>query len=190
MIKNSLILVICGLLLLSCTNEPSLQRYFVAHSEDANFINIDLSPSVLNIDQRLLSQEEQKAFKSFEKMNILAFNLNAENASIYESERTKIEDILKEEKYISLMKFSSGMQGVSVSYLGTEEKVDEIIFYARSAEAGFAVVRILGDRITSNDMMHFVTILQKSKINLEQLKPLQKMLQKTDNGESNNTTIN
>lgn len=181
MIKNYLILSLCSLFLISCNNEPSLQRYFVSHADDPNFINVDISPSILNVDQSLLSPEEKKAFKSFEKMNILAFNLNAENASIYESEKTKIEDILKEEKYKSLMKFNSGMQGVSVSYLGTEEKVDEIIFYARSAEAGFAVVRILGDSITPTDMMQFATILQKSKIDLKQLKPLEKMLPNKEN---------
>lgn len=189
MVKNSLILFLCSLFLISCNNEPSLQRYFVAHAEDPNFINVDISPSILNVDQSLLSAEEVKAFKSFDKMNILAFNLNAENASIYESEKEKIKAILKEEKYQSLMKFNSGMQGVSVSYLGTEEKVDEIIFYARSAEAGFAVVRILGNNITPTDMMQFATILQKSKIDLEQLKPLQKMLPKNNNS-TMNTEVN
>lgn len=175
---NYLLLFFCSFLLASCTSEQSLQSYFVSHSEDPNFISIDISPSILNVDKSLLSENEKKALDSFDKMNILAFNLNAENASIYETEKAKVEAILNTEKYNELMKYSSGMQGVSVSYLGTEEKVDEIIFYARSSEAGFAVVRILGDKITATDMMYFVSILQKSKINLEQLKPLQKMLDK------------
>ena len=189
MIKNSLILIVCSLFLMSCNKEPSLQRYFVGHEQDPNFVNVDISPSVLNIDQNSLTAEELKAFRSFEKMNILAFNLNAENASIYESEKGKVEKILAEEKYNSLMKFSSGNQGVSVSYLGSDEKVDEIIFFARSSEAGFAVVRILGNNITSTDMMHFVTIVQKSKIDLDQLKPLQKMLPKKDNSDVTNENI-
>lgn len=175
---NYLLLFFYSFLLASCNSEQSLQSYFVSHSEDPNFISIDISPSILNVDKSMLSENEKKALDSFDKMNILAFNLNAENASIYETEKAKVEAILNTEKYNELMKYSSGMQGVSVSYLGTEEKVDEIIFYARSSEAGFAVVRILGDKITATDMMYFVSILQKSKINLEQLKPLQKMLDK------------
>ena len=175
---NFVLLFLCSLLLVSCSSEQTLQSYFVSHAEDPNFISIDISPSILSVDKSLLSEDEQKALESFDKMNIIAFNLNAENASIYETEKAKVEAILNTEKYNVLMKYNSGMQGVTVSYLGTEEKVDEIIFYARSSDTGFAVVRILGDKITSTDMMYFVSILQKSKINLDQLKPLKNLTDK------------
>ena len=175
---NYFIIVLCSLFLVSCNSEPSLQKYFVAHSEDANFISIDVSPSILNIDKKMLSEVEQKALSSFEKMNILAFKLDTNNGSVYETEKTKVQDILKTDKYNVLMKAGSGKQGASVSYLGTDEKVDEIVVYAKSSETGFAVVRILGNKMTPTDMMHFVGIIQKSKIDLEQLKPLQEMMPK------------
>ena len=76
------------------------------------------------------------------------------------------------------MKPGSGKQAVSVNYIGTDEKIDEIVVYAKSNETGFAIVRILGDEMTPTDMMNFIGIMQKSKIDLEQLKPLQEMIPK------------
>ncbi|WP_432671565.1 DUF4252 domain-containing protein [Flavobacterium sp. SM2513] len=166
------------LLLVNCNSKPSLQKYFVSHSEDSNFISVDISPSILNIDKKLLSDEEQRALRSFDKMNILAFELHERNNSVYETEKETVQKILDAENYNLLMKYGSGKQGVAVSYLGTDEKVDEIVVFAKSAETGFAVVRILGNEMTPTDMMHLIVILQKSKIDLEQLKPLQEMMPK------------
>ncbi len=72
-------LAICSLILISCNSEPSLQKYFVENTENKNFIALDVSPSVLNIDKTKLSAEQNQAFQSFNKMNILAFKLDATN---------------------------------------------------------------------------------------------------------------
>lgn len=169
---------LCTLFLASCNSEPSLQKYFVKNTEDANFISVDISPSILNIDKKTLSEAEQKAMASFEKMNILAFKLDDKNATMYETEKANVQEILKAEKYNLLMKAGSGKQAVSVNYIGTDEKIDEIVVYAKSNETGFAIVRILGDEMTPTDMMNFIGIMQKSRIDLEQLKPLQEMIPK------------
>lgn len=170
------IVALCSLFLTSCNSEMSLQKYFVNHTEDSNFISVDISPSILNIDKKTLTDSEQKAMASFEKMNILAFKLDDKNESLYQTEKANVQEILKAEKYNLLMKAGSGKEGFSVSYLGTDEKVDEIVVFAKSAETGFAVVRILGDKMTPSDMMKFIGIIQKSKIDLKQLKPLQEMM--------------
>ncbi len=174
------ILVFVSLFLVSCNSEPSLQKYFVKQTENPNFISLDISPSILNIDKKTLTDEERKAWNSFEKMNILAFKLDDKNASLYETEKVNVQEILKADKYNVLIKAGSGKQGVTVSYLGTEEKVEELVVYAKSAETGFAVIRILGDKMTPTDMMHFIEIIKKSKIDLEQLKPLQDMIPKNN----------
>lgn len=175
---NYFIIVLCSLFLTNCDSKPSLEKYFVKNSEDSNFISLDISPTILNIEKKILSDDEKKSLSSFEKMNILAFKLDAANTSVYEAEKAKVQELLNADKYIFLMKAGSGKQGFSVSYLGTDEKVDEIVVYAKSAETGFAVVRILGNGMTPTDMMHFIGIIQKSKIDLEQLKPLQEMMPK------------
>jgi hypothetical protein len=42
------------------------------------------------------------------------------------------------------MKYSSGVEGASVSYVGTDEHIDEFVLFANSKDAGFAVIRVLG----------------------------------------------
>ena len=64
---------IASTLLSSCNDEPSLQKYFVEKTENKNFIALDLSPNMLNVDSLKLTVDENNALKSFEKVNILAF---------------------------------------------------------------------------------------------------------------------
>ena len=89
------LLIIASALFSSCNNEPSLQKYFVEKTENKNFIALDLSPSMLNVDSSKLSSEENEALKSFEKVNILAFKLNDSNKAEFDIERIKLNKILK-----------------------------------------------------------------------------------------------
>jgi hypothetical protein len=86
----SIVIIVCALLT-SCNDEPSLQKYFVEKTENKNFIALDLSPNMLNIDSSKLTADETAALKSFEKVNILAFKLNDSNKA--EFERGKIPTI-------------------------------------------------------------------------------------------------
>ena len=64
------------LTLVSCNSDPSLQKYFVENTDNKNFIALDVSPSILNVEKTKLSAEQTEALKSFDKMNILAFKAN------------------------------------------------------------------------------------------------------------------
>lgn len=165
-------------LFVSCNSEPSLQKYFVEHMEDKNFVALDVSSSILNIDKTKLSEEQRQALQSFDKMNILAFKLNEKNKGQFEIERAKVDTILKDEKYQQLMKFGSGKEGASISFIGTDEHIDEFVVFANRKENGFAVVRVLGKDMNPTNIMNMVGIMQKSNIDLEQLKPLQEILKK------------
>jgi hypothetical protein len=172
-------LAIIGILLLSsCNNEPTLQKYFVENTENKNFIALDLSPSILNIDASKLSAEQNAALKSFNKMNILAFKLDAKNKAEFEVERAKVNAILKGEKYQQLMKVGHGKGGASISFVGDDEHIEEFVLYANKKENGFAVVRILGKDMNPTGIMTMLSVLQKANIDLEQLKPLQQLLEK------------
>jgi hypothetical protein len=170
--------IIGSLLLSSCNNEPTLQKYFVENTENKNFIALDLSPSILNIDSSKLSMEQNVALKSFDKMNILAFKLDDKNKAEFEVERTKVNEILKDEKYQQLMKFGSGNEGASISFVGDDEHIEEFVLFANKKENGFAVIRILGKDMNPTGVMTMMSVLQKSNVNLEQLKPLQQLLNK------------
>jgi len=128
------IAVLFSLFLVSCGSEPSLQKYFVENTENKDFIVLDVSPSILNIDKTKLSVEQNEALSSFDKMNILAFKLNDKNKAQFELERVKVDAILKDAKYQQLMKIGSGKEGASVSYVGSDEHIEEFVFFANKKE--------------------------------------------------------
>ena len=164
------------MLLVGCNSEPSLQKYFVENSENKDFIAVDVSPSILNVDASKLTADQVKALQSFDKMNILAFKRNDKNQVQFEAERSKVNTILKDEKYQQLMKFGSGKDGDSVSFVGDDEHINEFVLYANKKENGFAVVRVLGKDMNPTTIMNMVSILKESNLDLEQLKPLQELM--------------
>ena len=164
--------------LISCNSEPSLQKYFVENSEKKDFIAIDVSPSILNLDKTKLSAVQTEALNSFEKMNILAFKVTDKNKTQFDTERIKVAAILKEPKYQELMKFGSGKEGASISFVGTDDNIEEFVVFANKKENGFTVIRILGKDMNPNNIMTLMSVLQKSKIDMEQLKPLEQLLKK------------
>lgn len=164
------------LTLISCNSEPSLQKYFVENTENKDFIALDVSANILNVDKAKLSTEQAEALNSFDKMNILAFKANDKNQTQFETERAKVKAILKNPKYQELMKVGSGKDGASVSFVGTDENIEEFVIFANRKENGFAVVRVLGKNMNPNNIMTLMSVLKESKIDIEQLKPLQELI--------------
>jgi hypothetical protein len=167
-----------AVLLVGCQSEPSLQKYYVESIEKKGFSVVDISPSILNLDKNKLTAEQNTALESFDKMNILAFKVNDSNKAEYETEKAKIKEILKDEKYQELVKFNQGKNGASVSFVGNENNIDEFVLFANQGESGFAVVRVLGDDMNPTGIMNMLSLLKDSKLNMEQLKPLQDLMPK------------
>jgi hypothetical protein len=162
--------------LVSCNSEPSLQKYFVENTDNKDFISLDVSPTILNLEKAKLSAEQDEALKSFDKMNILAFKANDKNQAQFETERAKVKAILKDPKYQQLMSFGSGKDGASISYVGSDDNIKEFVVFANRKENGFAVVRVLGENMNPNNIMTLMSVLKESKIDMEQLKPLQQLM--------------
>ncbi len=176
--KRLLTLAAIFTLAIACKTEPTLQKYFVEKSENKDFISLDVSPTIFNIDNTKLSVEQAEAVKSFEKINILAFQVTDSTRAQYDAERAKVDQILKDEKYQELMHVGSGKDGASISFVGDENNIDEFVLYAKRKENGFAVIRVLGDNMDPNSIMTMLSVLKDSDMNLEQLKPLQEMFAK------------
>ncbi|MFN3754295.1 DUF4252 domain-containing protein [Flavobacterium sp.] len=172
------IATLASLLLSSCSSEPSLQKYFVEKSEDKDFVALDLSPNIINVDKTKLTSEQKTALASFDKMNILAFKLDENNKAQFEAESNKLTQILKGKKYQQLMKVGSGKDGASVSFVGDEDNIDEFILFGKKEDNGFAVVRILGNDMNPNNIMNMISILQSANIDMDQLKPLEGLIKK------------
>jgi hypothetical protein len=160
----------------SCNSEPSLQKYFVENTENKDFIALDVSPSILNLEKAKLSAVQTEALNSFEKMNILAFKINDKNKAQFETERAKVNTILKDPKYQQLMKFGSGKEGASISFVGSDDNIEEFVIFANKNESGFAVVRVLGKDMNPNNIMTLMSVLKESKIDMKQLEPLQQLM--------------
>lgn len=168
-----------SLLLTSCNSKPSLQKYFVENQEKSGFLSVDVSPTILNVDKSKLTLEQNKALASFEKMNILAFKIDEKNKNQYEAEKKKVVEILKDTvTYKQLMKFGSGKQGASISYVGDENHINEFVIFGNQKESGFAVVRVLGNDMKPEDAMTMITVLQQSKIDMKQLEALTGLIKK------------
>ncbi|PZO29492.1 MAG: DUF4252 domain-containing protein [Flavobacteriaceae bacterium] len=171
-----IIAILIAVLLSSCNDEQSLQRYFVNNSENKDFIVLDVTSTILNLDKAKLSSEQKTALESFDKLNILVFRKDSTNAPKFETESKKVNQILKAKEYQELMKVNSGTDVASVSFVGSEDNIKEFIFYAKRDENGFAVVRVLGEDMNPNNILTLMTVLKESKIDLEQLKPLEGLM--------------
>ena len=175
--KKLLLLVSVVILLCSCEDKPSLQKYFVENTESSKFIAVDLAPSIIKTDKMALSETEIAALKSFEKMNILAFRTDSTNSVGYEEEIKEVKTILKDESYQQLMKAGSGNDGAAIYFVGDDdEHIEEFVVLVGKKENGFAVVRVLGKDMNPTHIMNMLSLLQKSQVNLDQLKPLQQLM--------------
>lgn len=168
--------IIISLVLTSCTGEPTLQKYFVENSEKKDFLVLDVSSSIINIDKSKLTTDQKTALGSFDKMNILAFKLDEKNKASYDMESQKVSEILKGKDYQELMKVGSGKDAASISYIGDDDHINEFILFAKKKDNGFAVVRILGNDMNPNNIMNMLSLLKSANVDMDQLKPLQALM--------------
>ncbi|UOB18213.1 DUF4252 domain-containing protein [Abyssalbus ytuae] len=176
---TNFVTVVCTVLLaLSCSNDESLQKYFVNNSENANFISLTIPSTVLNINQENLTPEQKEAYESVQKLNILAFKLKDDNRTEYEAEKGKISSILKNDKYQELMRLNSGKHKGVVKYLGDDTAIDEIIIYGNDNENGFALIRVLGNNMKPEKMMQLMKVVNANNIDGKGLNELKQFFKK------------
>ena len=175
--KKLLLLVSCMIMLYSCEDKPTLQKYYVKNTESPKFIALDLASSIIKTDKISLTETEKAALESFDKMNILAFRTDSTDITGYDKEIKEVKAILKDESYQQLMKAGSGNDGAAIYFVGNDdEHIEEFVVLAGKKENGFAVVRVLGNDMNPTNIVNMLSLLQKSDMNLEQLKPLQELM--------------
>ncbi|MGI9546679.1 MAG: DUF4252 domain-containing protein [Flavobacteriaceae bacterium] len=164
------ILVVTTILLLSaCSSTQSLQEYYVDNTANPNFISLDVPASILNLQEAELSKTQRQALESLKKLNVLAFKINSSNAQEYQIEKTKVNAILKQDKFVELMKLNSKYGKGVIKYLGDENAIDEVIIFGSSDEKGFALIRVLGDDMNPAHLIQLVKAIQTSDYNAENL---------------------
>lgn len=175
---KKVLVILVGLLVISCSNKPTLQKYFVENSESSDFIAVDLASSIINTDSINLTDSEKEALNSFDKLNILAFQKDSLSDVKYKSEKEKVKTILKSEEYEQLMRFGSSKNGGAVYLVGEDDSIDEFVLFATGDDQGFVVARVLGNNMNPSNIINLMDVLRKSDLDLEQLKPLQDALAK------------
>ena len=160
-IINSL-LVVMMLVAASCSSTQSLQEYYVDNSENPNFLSIDLPVSLLNMEKADLNAEQREALNSLKKMNVLAFKKTDANTVEFEAEKTTVKAILKNEKFIDLMKLNTSYGKGVIKYMGDDEMIDEVIIYGDNDEKGFMLIRVLGNNMKPANLVQFMQAIQKS----------------------------
>jgi len=167
-IKQVAIAVVAVMSLVSCSNEQSLQEYYVDNQDSSDFILIDVPMSLLRNDNMPLSEEDKKVLKTVRKINMIAYPVKADNKAKYPAELAKVNAILKGEKYEQLMSASHETGKMKLYFLGEEDAIDEVIAFASDENKGFAIARVLGDDMNIGDMMKVAQSFEKSGVNLGQ----------------------
>lgn len=162
------------LILISCDSTPSLQKYIVDSKENNEFMSIDIPASIIQLKDVDVSEEVKNTLGTIKKMNFLALQLNKDNQKLYDSEKLKVKKILKNPKYKQLVRFKRNKSNVSVSYLGKENAINEVVLFGSDNEKGFAIVRILGEKMNPSDI---IKLSQDIKIdgNSNQIKQLESL---------------
>ncbi len=176
-------LLILGVQFSGCNQEPTLQKYFVNHQNDENYVMVDLPAGMFLSFNDELANADQEAIESIKKVSVLAFPLNGSNTAHYESEVAVLNKILSQEKYKLLMKIGNTTKGMRIAYLGEEKAIDEVVFFGNDSDKGFIVARVLGEKMNVGELMKLVGKLENGDIKLN-LKQFESTLKKLDEIES------
>ncbi|MBA6151299.1 DUF4252 domain-containing protein [Gelidibacter maritimus] len=170
LIRNLTVMTLLMATLYSCNQGPSLQSYYVDSQEQPNFLSIDVPLSMLNLDQQQLTQDQNDAYKSIQKLNMLAYKVTPDNIMEYEAEMAKVKTILDNPKYEELMRGGSPEEGTfTIKTLGKDDDIDEFILFGNIDSRGFAIVRVLGRDMNPNKIMTLASALDKANIDDSQL---------------------
>ena len=146
----------------SCNNGPTLQTYYVDNELKPGFTTFDIPTSFIDLDKVELSEQQEKAYNSINKLNVIAFKLDDKNADAYKVELKNVKTILKNPKYEELMRGGNTTDGkFLVKFLGDIENIDELIILGNANDKGFMVARILGDDMNANDLVSLGTVMDK-----------------------------
>ncbi|NNF82271.1 MAG: DUF4252 domain-containing protein [Flavobacteriaceae bacterium] len=150
------------LTLWSCDQGASLQSYYVNNQETPNFISVDIPLSFVSLEHVELTEDQQDAYDSIDKLNMLGYTLDDDNEEEYRAEVAKVREILKDEKYEELFRGGNNKDGrVIVKYIGDDTTIDELIVFGNATDRGFAIIRVLGDKMNPSKIMKLGNVIDQ-----------------------------
>jgi len=134
--------------LTSCNYGETLQGYYVTNQETPNFISVDIPVSLVSVDNIELTNDQQDAYDSIDKLNMLGYTIGEDNQEEYKVELSKVQTLLKDDKYQELFRGGNSTDGkVNIKYIGDDDSIDELIIFGSANDRGFAIIRVLGDNM-------------------------------------------
>lgn len=153
------------LFMAGCSNNQSLQEYYVDNSENPNFLALDVPANILNLQEADLDETQIEALRSLKKLNILAFRKTEENIGDFKTERTKVDKILKNSDFKELMKLNSKFAKGVIKYKGDGDAIDEVVIYGTSEDKGFALIRVLGKNMNPAHLVQLMQAVENADLN-------------------------
>jgi len=175
LINKVVILIVVILLTASCSNETSLQKYYVDSENKSDILMIDIPTSLLVVKEDI-SVEAKQALESIDKLNLLAFKLNNKNAVAFAEEKAKVKQILANSNYQELLKVNDKGRKVTVKYLGSDDAMDEVVVYASDKKYGFALGRLLGNNMKPENMLKLLEGIKDMDADNETFKVLKNFM--------------
>jgi Domain of unknown function (DUF4252) len=168
---------LAALLLASCSNEPTVQKYFVQKSEEKGFVAVDIAPSIIKTDKLKLNDDEKKALDCLHHINVIFLRADGTNTQQVAKEQAEVKTILKNDEYDELIKFNGMGGGGSINTKGEGEHLEEFVIFMHQKDNGMGVVRVTGQDMTPANVMTIAGLISKGGLDMDQMKPLQQMLQ-------------
>lgn len=170
-LKVSIIVFFTAILTVACDTQPSLQKYYIDSKENNAFISIDLPANIIELKDENVSEEVKNTLKTIKKVNFLALQINDSNQELFDAEKEKVAEILKNPDYKQLMRMKTADGNVTVNYLGAADAIDEVIIFGSDSKRGFALVRVLGENMNPSEIL---SLAQEIKLDgdSQQLKQL------------------
>ena len=171
-IKKLAVVLLLVAVFTSCNQGPTLQTYFVDNQTNNSFVSIDIPASLVKEDEiEKLTDEQKEAYKSVDKVNVLAFQRTDENIEKYNLELENVKVILEDPKYEELMRGSTSGGKFVLKFLGdSEESIDEFIIFGSASDKGFVVARVLGDDMNASKLMSLSSVLDSDQFENSQIK--------------------
>jgi hypothetical protein len=154
--------------LISCNNQ-SLQKYLVDKQDDDKFMKVDIAASLLQNNTNNFTQEEKDILKTIKKVNVVAYPIADNNMADYEAEKKQLKSILNQEKYKDLTRIKNKNWSASLKYTGDEDAINEVIVFASDDSKGFAVFRLLGDKMRPDQMLKLMKSVERGDLDVSKL---------------------
>jgi hypothetical protein len=159
-VKQMLYLIPLLGMMVACSNDATIQTYYIDKSQSSDFISIDLPTSLFTANADLTA-DERKTLDNLKKLNLLAFQVSEENQDMYYDELTTVQEILTNKKYSSLVTYNQGNQKIEFFAQENKDAIKEYIVFAHDNKLGFMVARVLGNNLDPNHMYEMMKLSDK-----------------------------